>query len=482
MRIQKITLEQVLRARDRRADIQNEMLGRLSGREAASGCLVCLTMNIAGEIKRTPMTRALFLRGISELEASGPDIIERRIIDEPSGSEAFWLLPEDAPRMKSRLEAVEDSFPAARLFDFDVLTRARPPEEGKIPDAAQTVTKLSRASARKCLICGRPAAECARSRAHGLDAVRAATSSLLSGFCADSLADEACGSLLDELYTTPKPGLVDLANCGAHTDMDVPLFEKSAECLRPYFRDAVMLGMNGCGMKELRDRGLEAEREMFRVTSGVNTHKGIIYSMGLMLAGMGRVLAEAESLPDGSEDDSFDVTEAQAREYAAELAKQDAEERLAASAASPETNGGKVLSVYGAEGAVREAASGFPHAAYCASRLRYYTERAENTEKVMETVPDDGHAVSRRAGVLAFCDCMAGLEDTNLLHRGGKEGLDFARNEAARIGSLPDFDERISELARLDKLMTERNLSPGGSADMLALAYLTERWRFLFKD
>jgi triphosphoribosyl-dephospho-CoA synthetase len=74
---------------------------------------------------------------------------------------------------------------------------------------------------------------------------------------------------------------------------------------------------------------------------------------------------------------------------------------------------------------------------------------------------------------------MAELEDTNLLHRGGRNGLDFARKEASRIAAIRDFEKRIYELAVLDTEMISRNLSPGGSADMLALAYLLERWRMM---
>jgi metallo-beta-lactamase family protein len=74
--------------------------------------------------------------------------------------------------------------------------------------------------------------------------------------------------------------------------MDVPLFEKSAAALLPYFEDAARMGMELCGIKPLRERGKSAEEEMFAATGGVNTHKGLIYSMGLLLAGMGRSLVE----------------------------------------------------------------------------------------------------------------------------------------------------------------------------------------------
>ena len=77
---------------------------------------------------------------------------------------------------------------------------------------------------------------------------------------------------------------------------------------------------------------------------------------------------------------------------------------------------------------------------------------------------------------------MARLEDTNLLHRGGREGLDHARAEASRIAGIDDLEMRIRELRLLDDDMIRRGLSPGGSADMLALAFLLERWRYYIGD
>ncbi len=425
MKSYSVDLDQMLRARDRRASIQNKMLAGAGPGQ----CLVCLTLNIAGDVKRTPMTRMLFNEGVREMRSSGYVVREELFLDGPTGSEAFWLLDEEGTRVKAALEAVEDSCPAARLYDFDVIV----PGEGK----------LSRAAGRRCLICDAPAAECARSRRHGLEEVKRATEDLLRDFCAKDLAQAARGSLMDELYTTPKPGLVDLNNNGAHADMDKALFEKSADALAPYFEDAARLGMERCGMETLRERGRRAEAEMFAATDGVNTHKGLIYSMGLLIAGMGRCLAEGGSCI----------------EHAASLAREDAGIRLEESLSDPVTNGGAVYKKYGAKGATGEAAAGFPDAVYCLDRLIFY--RKSRCEE---------------AAALAHCDSMAVLEDTNLLHRGGEEGLAYVKQAAASISGMPAAG-RVPALYELDREMTGRGLSPGGSADMLALAFLLERWQ-----
>ena len=430
MKSYSVDLGQMLEARERRVAIQNKMLEGAGPEQ----CLVCLTMNIAGDVKRTPMTRMLFNAGVEEMRSLGFRILKEFSLDEATGSEAFWLLNEEGSQVKAMLEKTEDSFPAARLYDFDVI----------IPGGS----KLSRAEGRRCLICDSYAAECARSRRHGLEEVKRATDDLLRGFCARRLAEAAHDALLDELYTTPKPGLVDLNNNGAHADMDISLFERSADALTQYFEDAALLGMDRCGMGVLRKRGIRAEEEMFAATDGVNTHKGLIYSMGLLLAGMGRCLTGGGSCIS----------------HAVELAGEDAEIRLKETLSAPVTNGGAVYKTYGAKGAMGEAASGFPDALYCMERFAFYRERGWD-----------------EAASLALCDSMASLEDTNLLHRGGREGLDFVMHAAAGISGMP-ADERIEALNELDRELISRNLSPGGSADMLALAFLLDRWQALSED
>ena len=404
-----INLEQMLAARDRRAEIQNKLLANAE----PGACLVCLTLNIAGDVKRTPMTRMLFDRGLSEFGKPGLDVREYIETDEPTGTEAFWLLDEDAEDVKRRLESIEEdkTIAASRLFDFDVLTY-----DGFGPQ------KLSRTKSRKCLICDKPAAECSRSRAHGLDAVKAETDRLLKEFCSDTLAKAAYDSLIAELETTPKPGLVDLNNNGSHTDMDVDTFIVSANTLLPYFKDAALLGMNGCSMKELRARGIQADKEMFEATGGINTHQGMIYSMGLLLAGMGRSLTIGGDCIDN----------------ASSLAKEDAKQNF---------------------GATSHAISGFPDAVYCAERLALHSESND----------------INNAAVFAIIDSMARLEDTNLIRRGGRDGLNFAKKKAAETATLPK-NNRMEAIYRFDEEMIERNLSPGGSADMLALAFLINKW------
>ena len=322
-------------------------------------------------------------------------------------------MEENAEDVKSKLEKIEEdsSIAASRLFDFDVLTR------GKSADDC-TPVKLSRSTGRTCLLCDKPAAECSRNRTHGLDAIKEETDRMLREFCSDTLAQSAYDALIAELETTPKPGLVDLNNNGAHKDMNPETFRKSAAVLTSYFKDAALLGMSGCSMKELRARGIEADRAMFDATGGVNTHQGMIYSMGLLLAGMGKSLTQGRDYI----------------ENASSLAKEDADRDF---------------------GATAHAVAGFPDAIYCAERLEIHrNNQDENT-----------------AAVFALIDSIARIDDSNILRRGGAEALKFAKDRASKIAELP-AEERLRAAEKFDREMIDRNLSPGGSADMLALAFL----------
>ena len=412
-----ITLQQVLDAREVRADSQRRLLASW-GRP-----LLGLTMNIAGPVKRWPLVDFAFREGLRELrQRLGPAVLLEELTDRPTGLEAILVCEQPAEELKALAVALETERPAGRLYDLDVI--------------GTDGCKLSRGTQRTCLVCGGPVGPCARSRAHGLDAIRGATEDLLRSFAAERLGELAVEALTAEVDLTPKPGLVDRRNSGAHRDMDRPLFHVSAKALAPYFCRAVELGLTrrAC-MPELQRAGREAECAMLEATGGINTHKGSVYAFGLVLAGLGAVLARGGDL--------FETAAA-----------------LAAAGLPPEpsTHGGQVRRLYGVPGARGEALAGFPHARRACS--------------VLEARGGDP--------LPALLTLLAEVDDTNLLHRGGPEGLRFVQEQAAAVLAGPPEDY-AARLEALDEICIARNLSPGGCADLLALALLLYRtgdvWR-----
>lgn len=426
-----VSLSQILEARERRAALQQSAL------REHGGPLLCFTMNLAGPIKRSPLADFAFLAGERMIAEKGFKARQHIRLCLPTGCEALYAFGLPAPALKAAAMALEDSLPVCRLFDLDVIG----------PDGI----KLSRPEQRPCLVCGGPAAACGRSRAHGLSAVQEATHALLADFAMETLAAAARQALLEEVYLTPKPGLVDRANAGAHRDMDLDTFARSADALLPYFRKAVGIGLGEAAyapaMASLRREGLWAEEAMLAATGGANTHKGLIYSLGLLLCGLGQSL--------GGQGENYIL-------HAKRLASVGLEEALQKAKRAPQSHGERIYAQTGLLGARGEARAGFPTAVRAHEALRSFRLLFPESE----------------ARILALLSAMAELTDTNLLHRGGEEGLRFVQREARRILAIaPSLgpEALLNAVEAMDTACTGQGLSPGGSADMLALALFLDQ-------
>lgn len=247
----------------------------------------------------------------------------------------------------------------------------------------------------------------------------------------------AARCLVLEVRTHPKPGLVSHLDQGAHDDMDAALLEQSAAVLVPWFGHLAAAGAAGAAMDELRGIGIEAERAMLAATGGVNTHRGAIFGLGLLAAAAGA------GLPGVS------LGALVAGRYGP---------AIMAAPDDPLSHGGQAARRYRAGGARLEAALGFP-AVY---RVGLPALRAG------EALAGPGCEEARLHACMAL---IAALKDTNLLHRGGQAGLDFARGAAGSFmaaGGIarPGWRQRALDLHAAFKA---RRLSPGGAADLLSM-------------
>jgi triphosphoribosyl-dephospho-CoA synthase len=244
-----------------------------------------------------------------------------------------------------------------------------------------------------------------------------------------------------EVRTWPKPGLVSHIDTGSHHDMDADTFRRSAQALRPFFAELFTAGAQDRPMLALRKIGLRAEHAMLRATGGINTHRGAIFGLGLLSAAAG---LRARGAGTGS------LGELVARRWGHEIL---AGPRL------PDSHGEQASRRYAAGGARGEAAAGFPSV---------YHIGLPALQQASRMVPGDPEA----ARVQACFSLIAALQDTNLLHRGGSEGLRFAQHAArgflARGGVGRDGWRK--DAATIHQAFVQRRLSPGGSADLLAMS------------
>lgn len=278
------------------------------------------------------------------------------------------------------------------------------------------------------------------------------------------IAHLATQALQAELNTTPKPGLVDKDNNGAHRDMDYALMQRSIDTLHPYF---VKLALLGCAdalptHTSIRDIGIEAEKAMLSATNGVNTHKGALFSMGLAVVAAAheerKIAANEEQIlkeRNGGEDVLVSL--------------QTTIKALAAS--FPDTNGthgskAKLLSkgTTAIKGALDNAREGYEM--LFAEWLPFYIERRKE---------HDAYTLHKTL-LRIMCD----LDDTNVIYRTDLATAEEVKQEAralldsfSKAHTAEDKEKRIAAellaLKDMDKRYTARNISPGGAADMLSL-------------
>ena len=313
------------------------------------------------------------------------------------------------------------------------------------------------------------------------------------------IAHLATQALQAELDATPKPGLVDKDNNGAHRDMDHALMQLSINTLHPYFVRLALLGFADTlpSHTSIRDAGIEAEKAMLAATNGVNTHKGALFSMGLAVvaAAYEEKKAAANKEERGKEERKEERGKEREKEEREDsqvsIENLSPQESLtsplsslqltikALAASFPDTSGthgskAKQLSngTTTIKGALDNAREGYEK--LFAEWLPFYNERRKN---------HDAHALHKTL-LRIMCD----LDDTNVIYRTNVATAEEVKQEARAL--LASFEEayaaedkekcasaieekcasaELLALKDMDRRYTERNISPGGAADMLSL-------------
>jgi triphosphoribosyl-dephospho-CoA synthase len=272
--------------------------------------------------------------------------------------------------------------------------------------------------------------------------VSAGVESSLVATASAALADHAVRALIDEAVLTPKPGAVDAKDNGSHKDMNLAMLVASAHSLRQAFTELAEIGAAIPIGPDLRRAvgavGRAGELSMLEATGGINTHRGALWAIGLLVTA-------AAATPGGSAEPIASAAGGIARITDDALPPQ------------PLSHGQRSRRSYGVRGAVGQAQQGFPDVV----QVALPTLRARR--------PSCGPRCAQLDALLAV---MAGLDDTCVLHRAGLDGLRRTHAGAARVLALGGSSTRRGHraLLRLGRELTSRHISPGGSTDLLACA------------
>ncbi len=275
----------------------------------------------------------------------------------------------------------------------------------------------------------------------------------------ETIGQYAVTSLLYEVAATPKPGLVDRFNQGAHADMDFFSFMASSAALSTYFIKCALRGaeFQGYSQRELfeslRPVGLEAEKAMFRATGGVNTHKGLIFSLGIISAASAYSLKEKERQSPDVEEICEMVSCMTQGLCSRELAAMDKTDGL--------THGETLYKKYGFNGIRGEVESGFPTVRNCSLPMlvRLKSLKTSHINDVL---------------VQTLLHLMAVNEDTNIAARHDKDTLGYVKKYASEVLAAGGMytASGIQMLQEMDREFINKNISPGGSADLLAVTIM----------
>lgn len=279
------------------------------------------------------------------------------------------------------------------------------------------------------------------------------------------IIDIARQAMLLEAVAYPKPGLVDPLDSGSHEDMDIMTFIMSSNSMDQEWSLMYQAGCNFKGknlselFEQIRPIGLAAEKQMLKATNGINTHKGVIFSLGIIISAIGYLDAHHQLK---SVNDIFKTVKQMMTRILDDF------QGLGDKPAEQLSHGEKLYLKHNIQGIRREAYQGFPIVQEYA--LPYLREASGLTNDVL---------LDTLMVVMAHC------EDTNLIKRANDiKVLDYAKNCTDEYFALGGAKTPAGQayLTDLNQTFIAKNLSIGGSADLLIISiflYLYEKEQML---
>lgn len=445
----KVMLEDILKAKEHRKRRQEDM------RLQYGTTIVSITINMPGPIKDTPLLRQLRDYAVDEVTKL---LAVKALwsVNLNTGPEALLAVRQDAELVKAVCVKIESQYSFGRLLDLDVFD-----------SAGGQISRRDKGQARTCLVCGDEAVLCMRARKHDQHQLQQAVQRLLTQFSAyltinltepaEKLGALALEAMLYEVTCTPSPGLVDRINSGAHKDMDFFTFMSSSAALSMYMARCAQAGMNFAGqlpelLSVLRCIGIQGEQAMLRATAGVNTQKGLLFCLGIIVASAGWLESRGEKL---SCEKVLNVT--------ARIVKGIVERELASchfKGKELRTAGERLFCEYGITGIRGEMEAGLP-----AVREKALPALRKALEQGL-TIND---ALLHTLLVLMTC-----IDDTTVMNRHDLNKMRvWVRQQAEAVLALGGMytDKGRDAAGKLDERFIAENVSPGGAADLLAVTW-----------
>lgn len=419
---------QILDHREKRIKIIKEIIDR------EKKLVITIKANICGNEKNIKETN-IILKYFTSLILKTFDIKKIEKVKSIDGNYYIIVIKEKSTIEVKKKLIILENYAVGRLIDLDLY------ENGVKSISRRDIGEEKRT----CIICNSDYTKCSREKAHTVEEVLDKSKSVINNFLINNVKNIAKNALTDEVYAHPKFGLVTPHSNGAHTNMDITTFTTSIEAIEKYLLEYAQEGFNidGNTFKKLRKIGIEAEKKMLSATNNINTHKGLIFILGILLPSIvhnvliGKTFLEISS------------TVKKLSENILEDFKYIDEKKFL-------TYGEKAYKNYGLKGVRGEVHNGLTIAFECTEKFYNYKGNKNNLV----------------VNILLFV--MEQLDDTVILHRNDIEVLQYVKSVAKEINKLGAIDtkEGIRSINYYTDKFIDLKISSGGCADIVVVVLI----------
>ncbi|ONI38996.1 hypothetical protein AN639_10025 [Candidatus Epulonipiscium fishelsonii] len=353
----------------------------------------------------------------------------------------------DFENTKKVMVAIEENHILGRCVDIDVYKL-----EETIVSASRTHLGFP---ARKCFICEEDARICSRKQTHPFEVIENYFSELYMKYV-DTRADTekkcnqiallVCKAIICEASTYPSFGLVSPVSNGAHDDMDYYMFLNSALAITPYFKQMAIAGFTFIEPERIfnviRNIGIECEHKMYEVTKGVNTHKGLIFLMGVCITSLTKNMYD-----DGNFENIQNIIKLMVTNILDDFKNVNDKEKL--------THGERLYVKNGFTGIRGQVKDGLDIIFSHIIKLYEHNDLPE-----------------RERNVQILIELMAQVEDSTVVYRHNLPTLRQVQQDAKKLlkmGGISTHNGR-EFMDKLQEHYIENKISSGGCADLLAIS------------
>jgi len=426
-------MNSILEAREDRAKHIKELMN-----DYLNKTVIILKTNVVGENKN-PLHLKFLCAFFNDIifETFNDKVILNGHQFSDDGNYCFFVVDEIGTMVKIRTMEIEEATPLGRLIDIDVYHK-------------KSISRQDLScEMRKCLLCDNYAHICARNKTHSRQELNDKTTEIINNFLVDYLTNITIKAIYSELELYPSFGLVSHKDTGCHTDMEYETFVKSAFAIKKYITSYIKEGLKESIVPlNLKIIGLKAEKRMFRVTGGVNTHKGLIFLLGVFLPAFVKTITLNES-----------------KDYMQKLIE----------------NISKELCGDYYENINTKTELSHSDKIYLKHNIKGIRQEAINGLKLVFDIPEYKDYDPDITHHNYLIHLMSELDDTTVIHKTSLETLNQVKKDMKEIIHTGGYESNLEKVQNLSDDYIQRGISPGGSADMLVIKIIYEELKKLIR-